>query len=209
MMSASSAAVHPLDGSSAGLARRRGDGCARRRSRRLAADVRHHDPRRGPRARRKALVAHAGDDDRDVARALADAGRPAAGAGTKRRSVGPSSAKQAITNSSSASCGVVVDGVGDGAGEHLANVGGDAALGELQHLVGAPDVEPADQVEHGAGLDADERTYLAVAFVPTALTGDGGAFVQLRTGHQRRPFVFLSCPAWNRKVRVGLNSPSL
>ena len=72
--------------------------------------------------------------------------------GRKRRSVGPSSAKQADDEQLVGVLLVVVHGVGDGAGEHLADVGGDAALGELQHLVGAPDVEAADQVEHLAGL---------------------------------------------------------
>ena len=50
------------------------------------------------------------------------------------------------------------------------------AVGELQHLVGAPHVEAADQVEHDAGLGGRRRggTW-RVAFVPAALAGDEAA----------------------------------
>src|SRR5690606_22831000 len=84
-------------------------------------------------------------------------------------------------------------------------------FGELQHLVGATNVEAADQVEHDAGLVGRRPHVLGGRLRAMALTGpvlvDGRALVELGTTHQRRaPF---SCPAWNRNVRVGLNSPSL
>ena len=75
----------------------------------------------------EALVAHAGDDDGDVARALADARRPAAGAGPeaaqRRALVGEAGEHEQLLGVLL----VVVHGVGDGAGEDLADVLGDVA----------------------------------------------------------------------------------
>jgi hypothetical protein len=151
-----------------------------------------------------------------MARALADTRRPATctwrEAPQGRTLVGEAGEHEQLVRVGDVGTRVVgVGGVGDGAGEHFADIGGDAALGELQHFVGVPHVEPADQVEHGACLVGGRADVLGRGLCAVALTtlerGDGGALVQLRTAHQRRaPF---SCPAWNLNVRVGLNSPSL
>ena len=109
----------------------------------------------------EALVAHAGDDDRDVAGALADARRPATGAGGSGAASGPRRRSRRARTARRrparrcarrwrrrwrAPCGRRWR-------RH--------ARGELQHLVGAADVEAADQVEHrlGGALLADDRTY--------------------------------------------------
>ena len=109
-------------------------------------------------------------DRLDSSRALAHAGstmtvmwqvrlrmRPARprARGRNRLSVGPSSAKQAETNSSSASamsslCGVAA--LATARGEHLADVLGDVALGELQGSRRRGGRLAADEVEHLAGL---------------------------------------------------------
>ena len=72
----------------------------------------------------------------DVRRALADPARPAAGPGAealeRRALVGEGGEDEQLLDV----LAVVVHGVGDGAGEHLAHVGGGGPVGELQHLVG-------------------------------------------------------------------------
>ena len=139
-----------------------------------------------------ALVAHAGDDHGDVARALVDAGRTATGTGAetleRRALVGEAGDDVELVGV----LAVVVDGVGDGAGEHLADVTGDVAVGELQDLVGRHDVEATDQVEHHTGLRG-RRTHVAGGGLRAgAFAGDERLLVELGTGHQRRPFVLRS-----------------
>ena len=151
-----------LDAVAAGLRRRAGTAAAGG-GLRLLAVLQHLE----------ALVAQAGDDDGDVARALADARRPAAGAGPeaaqRRALVGVAGEHEQLVGVLL----VVVHGVGDGAGEHLADVLGDVAGRELQHLVGAAHVEAADEVEDLAGLGGRAAQVLG--------GGLGG-----RTGRRRR-----------------------
>ena len=129
--------------------------------------------------------------------------------GVKRLRVGPSSANAAFTYSSSGSCSSLCCGVGDRAGEHLADDAGSFTIGELQHLVGAADGKVADEVEHDAHLRGRHAHVLGAGLGAAALACDERLLVELRAGHQRRPFEFFSWPAWYLKVRVGLNSPNL
>jgi hypothetical protein len=104
---------------------------------------------------------------------------------------------------------IVVDGVGDGRGQHLAHHDGGLAVGELQHLVGLLHGQAANQVEHDPHLRRRHADVLGAGLRARTLAGDEGLLVELGTSHQRRPFAFFSWPAWYLKVRVGLNSPSL
>ena len=98
------------------------------------------------------VVVHAGDHDRDVARALADAGRSTARPGPPALE-GRALIRVAGDHGQGVGVvAVVVAGVGDRRGEHLADVAGDVAVGERQDLVGVGHVEAADQVEHLTGL---------------------------------------------------------
>jgi hypothetical protein len=126
---------------------------------------------------------HAAHDDRDVARALADAGGPAPGPGAPalegRALVGEAGRHVELVGVDL----VVVLGVGHGGGEHLADLGGDGPVGELEHAVGVLDVEPADEVEDLAGLVGRH------AEVPDLGAG-AGPLVRLRPeGHQASPSV--------------------
>ena len=91
---------------------------------------------------------------------------------------------------------VVVDGVGDGRGQHLADRDGGFAIGELQHLVGLTHGKAADQVEHHTVLGGRRTHVLGAGLGADALTSDEGLLVELGTSHQRRPFAFFSWPAW-------------
>ena len=127
------------------------------RARRASAASRRTPPRptaASVRARRcsSSSGVHAAHDDRDVAGALADAGGAAAGTGAPALERG---ALVGVAGRHVELVGVdlvVLLGVGDGRGEHLADVGGDGALGELEDLVGVVDVQAADEVEDLAGL---------------------------------------------------------
>src|SRR3546814_3003713 len=94
--------------------------------------------------------------------------------------------------------------VGDGRGQHLADVGGDGAIGELEDAVGVVDVEATDEVEDLTGL---VRRHPQVA----DLGPRAGALVGLGSEchRYRRPRACFSMPAWYLNVRVGENSPSL
>ncbi len=108
--------------------------------------------------------------------------------GRQRLSVGPSSAKHALTNSSSAAMLVVVLGVGHGRGEYLADRPRDVTVGELQHLDGAGDGQATDEVEDLAGLPGRR---VDVAWPgPRPPRDDSLSFGP--EGHQRRPLLLLA-----------------
>ena len=78
--------------------------------------------------------------------------------GRQRLSVGPSSAKQAETKSSSAGMPLLCSALATADSRHLRIDLGDVALGELEDLEGPADGLAADEVEHLTGLvgrDAD------------------------------------------------------
>jgi hypothetical protein len=85
--------------------------------------------------------------------------------GVNRFMVGPSSAKHALTNSSSGSCSSLC-GVGDGRGQHLAHHGGGIAIAELQHFVGLRTGRSRMRSRTTRAFHADDRTYIALALVP-------------------------------------------
>ena len=92
--------------------------------------------------------------------------------------------------------------VGDGAQEHLADIGGDGLRGEPQNVGGLQNTLAANLVHNTAGLlgrDADESR-LRLGFHVSASSSVGPA-------QRRRPL--RSSLSWLRKVRVGANSPSL
>ena len=82
-------------------------------------------------------------------------------------------------------------------------LGGHGAVGELEDAVGVVDVQAADEVEHLARLVGGHAQVLELGPGAGALVGLGAE------RHQRRPLACFSMPAWNLKVRVGENSPSL
>ena len=172
------------------------------RARRASAASRRTPPRptaASVRARRCSsfVGVHAAHDDRDVAGALADAGGAATGTGAPALERG---ALVGVAGRHVELVGVdlvVLLGVGHGGGEHLADVGGDGAVGELEDAVGVVDVEAADEVEHLTGLVGGHAEVAHLGAGAGPLVGLGAE------GHQRRPRACFSMPAWNLKVRVG------
>ena len=140
----------------------------------------------------------AGDDQRDVRRALADPEVPATGAGLTplagRAFVGERDRDVQLFGAQVE----VVLRVRDRGLEHLQHVVGRVLLTQLQRALGVVDRQPAHEVEHLPDLVRRDR-----------LVARGGACVGRgdRGSHQRR--LDRSCPAWYRNVRVGANSPSL
>ena len=133
------------------------------------------------------LVAHSGDDHRDVAGPLVDPARPSPSAGTealeRRTLVGVAGHDEEFLDV----LAVVVHGVGDGAGEHLADLGGGGAVGELQHLVGPADIEAADQVENGAGLGGRAAQVLGGGPRRDPSVELHDAVIELQTSHALPP----------------------
>jgi ribosomal protein L22 len=161
------------------------------------------------------LLGQAAHDDRDVARALADARRTAARTRTEPAQrlalVGEARRDVQVV----ADLLVVVLGVGHRAAERLADDDRGIALGELEDLVGRLHVLAADQVEHDPRLGCRHAHVAhdglgAGALVRLAGGGDALLRERRRVRHgYRRPFADFSWPAWYRNVRVGANSPSL
>ena len=151
-----------------------------------------------PAAPLELVVVVAGDDDRDVRRALADP--EVATAGTRLAPL-PRRAFVGVRDGHEELFGgelVVVLGVRDRGLEHLEHVVGRVLLAELQRALGVVDREAADEVEDLTDL---VRRHGLVARGGTRVRRvDDGS-------HQRR--LDRSCPAWYRNVRVGANSPSL
>ena len=151
-----------------------------------------------PAAPLELVLVVAGDDQRDVRRALADPEVPAAGARLAplagRAFVGERDRDVQLVGRQLE----VVLGVRDRGLEHLQDVVGRVLLAELQRALGVVDREAAHEVEHLPDLVRRD-----------VLVARGGACVRSgdRRCHQRR--LDRSCPAWYRNVRVGANSPSL
>ena len=144
-------------------------------------------------------VLHPGHDHRDVAGALADTAGATAGTGAEtlqcRTLVGVAGDDSELVGD----LAVVVLSVGDCRLQNLANGGGDVALHRVKNLESGRHRLVADEVEHDAGLVGRHSCV-------TVLGPGTGPLVGLGSGH-RRPL--RSWPAWNLKVRVGANSPSL
>src|SRR5205814_6176791 len=99
---------------------------------------------------------------------------------------------------------VVVLGVGDGRVQRLADVLGDALLGEGELVDGRGRLLAADGGGHEVELaraDADGAQH-GLGLVVRLAAGSG------RLAHEDSLDTFLS-PEWDVKVRVGANSPSL
>ena len=149
------------------------------------------------------LGRHRAHDDRDVTGALADLGRTSTGS---RAEPVERLALVGETGRHVEALGiefVVVGGVGDGRVEQTTDDLGGVTIAELEDVVRRVGREPPDEVEHHPGLlrghpDVADRR-------PGARTLVG---LDAERRHQRLP-VARSWPAWNRKVRVGANSPSL
>ena len=97
-------------------------------------------------------VVETSDNDGDVAGALVDAVATAPSTRReplqRRALVGEASLDEQLVGILL----VVVLCVGDGRRQHLANVVGHLTVAELQHLVGTLHRQPANQVQHDAGL---------------------------------------------------------
>ena len=131
--------------------------------------------------------------------------------GRKRRSVGPSSAKQASTNSSSASCSSLCTALATALARTLRMSLATSRVVNCRISSARRTSRPRIRSRTSRALDAEPRRYLAVALVPGGrrrpATRPRSASWPSRSAC--RPFAPRSWPAWNRKVRVGLNSPSL
>ena len=146
---------------------------------------------------------HAADDDRDVSGALADARRSPPGAWP------PALERRALVGEARRDVElvlvllVVVHGVGRGRVEQLGDLARHGSLGVLEHGAGFVDRQAADEVEDLAGLVGRHPQELDARPGARLLVGLGDSHVY------RLPRTAFSMPAWNRKVRVGANSPSL
>ena len=161
---------------------------------------------RGPAARRlvdaaapfELVLVVAGDDQREVRRALAHSEVPAASTGLAplpgRTLVGVRDREEQLVGRQL----VVVLGVGDRGVEHLQHVVGRVLLAQLQHAERVVDRQASHEVEDLAHLVG---RHVQVAGARERVRGVDG------DGHYRR--LDRSCPAWYRNVRVGANSPSL
>ena len=87
---------------------------------------------------------------------------------------------------------VVVDRIGHGRRENLADHTSGFALGELQNLIGAHDVETANEVEDHASLRRRHTRTAHARARAGALAANEVALVQLGTSHYFLPFTFFS-----------------